>query len=218
MTKVVLIRHGRSTANAEGVLAGRAPGVALDAVGRDQATRLAELLSGVEVAAAFTSPIQRCRETAELAGYGDAEVVEALSECDYGAWTGSSLAELRGEDVWGDIQAAPSRVRFPGGESMQEMFTRTTTALRELAGRFSEGETVVVFSHGDPLKAILADAFGMALDDFQRLHIGPAGVSVVEYRGDRPLVLCMNAGGDLPALLGSVTSPAVGGGDVPGKA
>lgn len=218
MTKVVLIRHGRSTANAEGVLAGRTPGVALDDVGRAQAAGLASVLAGVNVAAAFTSPVQRCRETAELAGFADAETVDALSECDYGSWTGASLESLRGEDVWGDIQAAPSKVRFPGGESMLEMFTRTTSGVREIAGRFSDGETIVLFSHGDPIKAILADAFGMGLDDFQRLHVSPAGLSIVEYHGDRPLVVCVNAGGDLPAMLGSAASRAVGGGDVPGKA
>lgn len=218
MTRVVLIRHGRSTANAAGVLAGRAPGVALDDIGREQAAGLATILREAAVAAAFTSPVQRCVETAELAGFAGAEVVEALSECDYGAWTGSALEELRGEDVWGDIQAAPSKVRFPDGESMLEMFTRATSGVRDLAGRFREDETIVVFSHGDPIKAILADAFGMGLDDFQRLHVSPAGLSIVEYHGDRPLVVCVNAGGDLKAMLGAAASRAVGGGDVPGRA
>ncbi len=214
MTKVVLIRHGRSTANADGVLAGRAPGVPLDETGRAQAAGLARLLARVEIAAAFTSPVQRCRETAMLAGFGGAEVVEALSECDYGAWTGATLEALREEHVWGDIQAAPSRVTFPGGESMLEMFVRASGAVRELAGRHRDDETIVVFSHGDPIKAILADAFGMRLDDFQRLHVSPAGVSVVEYHGDRPLVVCVNAGGDLVSLLGARLTPTVGGGDV----
>lgn len=214
MTKVVLIRHGRSTANADGVLAGRAPGVALDEVGRAQAEALAAIFAGVPVAAAFTSPVQRCRETAELAGFPDATVVDGLSECDYGTWTGAKLEALRDEDVWGDIQVAPSRVTFPDGESMLEMFARTTAAVRDLAGRHAEHDTVVVFSHGDPIKAILADAFGMRLDDFQRLHVGPAGVSIIEYRGDRPLVVCVNAGGDLTKLLSAHNAPAVGGGDV----
>ncbi|SHJ55688.1 Histidine phosphatase superfamily (branch 1) [Tessaracoccus bendigoensis DSM 12906] len=214
MTKVVLIRHGRSTANADGVLAGRAPGVALDETGRAQATKLGRLLARAEIAAAFTSPVQRCRETATLAGFGAATVVEELSECDYGAWTGARLETLRGEHVWGDIQTAPSRVSFPGGESMQEMFARTSGAVRELAGRHADAETIVVFSHGDPIKAILADAFGMRLDDFQRLHVSPAGVSIVEYHGERPLVVCVNVVGDLASLLGSTIAPMVGGGDV----
>ena len=214
MTKVVLLRHGRSTANAEGILAGRAPGFALDETGRAQAARLGTLFDGVSVRAAFTSPVQRCRETAALAGFGSAEVVEALSECDYGTWTGAHLDSLRGEFLWGDIQVAPSKVRFPGGESMLEMFTRASTAVRELAARHADGDTIVVFSHGDPIKAVLADAFGMRLDDFQRLHVSPAGVSIIEFHRDRPLVVCVNAGGDLTGLLVAPTSHAVGGGDV----
>lgn len=214
MTKVVLIRHGRSTANAEGILAGRTPGVALDAVGREQARRLGALLRGVTVAAAYTSPMQRCRETARLAGFSAAEPVDDITECDYGAWTGASLAALHTEAVWGDIQAAPSRVSFPGGESMMEMFHRTTAKVRELAFAHGDDETLVVFSHGDPIKAVLADAFGMRLDDFQRIHVAPAGVSVIEYRGERPFVMCVNAGGDFTALLGAATGPVIGGGDI----
>lgn len=214
MTKVVLIRHGRSTANAQGILAGRAPGIALDEVGRAQALRLRAQLAGAAFAAAYTSPIQRCRETAELSGFPDALPIADITECDYGRWTGASLKDLHTEDVWGDIQAAPSRVAFPEGESMQEMFHRTTSTVRDLAARHADHETIVVFSHGDPIKAMLADAFGMRLDDFQRIHVNPAGVSIIEYRGERPFVACVNAGGDLTDLLTSSGGPVVGGGDV----
>ncbi|MBB1515652.1 MSMEG_4193 family putative phosphomutase [Tessaracoccus sp. MC1679] len=214
MTKVVLIRHARSTANADGVLAGRMPGVSLDDVGRGQARALGELLSEARIAAAYTSPIQRCRETAALAGFPDATILEGVSECDYGVWTGAKLAALKDEMLWADIQATPSAVSFPGGESMMEMFARTTEAVAELAERHPDTDTVVVFSHGDPIKAILAHAFGMQLDDFQRVHVGPAGVSVVEYLAQRPTVLCVNVGGSLAGLLATHAAPVVGGGDV----
>lgn len=214
MTKVVLIRHGRSTANAEGILAGRTPGIGLDDLGREQARRLGVLLQGVDIVAAYTSPIQRCLETARLAGFADAEPVDDITECDYGAWTGATLMALHAETVWGDIQAAPSRVTFPGGESMMEMFHRTSAKVRELAFAHGDDETLAVFSHGDPIKAVLADAFGMRLDDFQRIHVSPAGVSIIEYRGERPHVLCVNAGGDFTALLGVASGPAIGGGDI----
>ena len=137
-----------------------------------------------------------------------------MSECDYGVWTGAKLAALKDELLWADIQATPSAVSFPGGESMTEMFARTTGAVAELAERHPDTDTVVVFSHGDPIKAILAHAFGMQLDDFQRVHVGPAGVSVVEYLGQRPTVLCVNLGGSLAALLATHAAPVVGGGDV----
>lgn len=216
MTKVVLIRHGRSTANAAGVLAGRAPGVSLDDVGRSQAADIGALLADVPVAAAYTSPIQRCVETATLAGFPGAEVLDGVSECDYGEWTGAKLADLSSKEVWADVQARPSVVAFPGGESMQEMFWRVTAATADVAGRHAKDDVVVVFSHGDPIKAILAHAFGMGLDDFQRLHVQPAGISVVDYHGERPMVLCVNVGGDLRALLGGELRPSLGGGDVAG--
>lgn len=216
MTKVVLIRHGRSTANAAGVLAGRAPGVSLDDVGRAQAQKLGESLRDLGVVAAYTSPIQRCVETAALAGFPDAELLDGVSECDYGEWTGVKLDELSSREVWADVQARPSVVAFPGGESMVSMFRRTTGAIAELTSRHGKGDVVAVFSHGDPIKAILAHAFGMSLDDFQRLHVQPAGMSVIDYSGDRPLVLCVNIGGDLAQIVGAHTAPTIGGGDVAG--
>ncbi|SDZ19212.1 probable phosphomutase, MSMEG_4193 family [Tessaracoccus flavus] len=213
MTKVVLIRHGRSTANAAGVLAGRAA-VALDEFGRAQAEALREALSGVQVAAAYTSPIERCRETAALAGFPDAEVADGLSECDYGDWTGLKLDELMKEQVWTDIQARPTEVSFPGGETMTGMFDRVSAAIDELTGRHADDETIVAFSHGDPIKGILAHAFGMRRDDFQRIHVAPAGISAIDYRQPHPMVLCVNVGGALAAHLGVARGPVVGGGDV----
>lgn len=218
MTKVVLIRHGRSTANAAGVLAGRAPGVRLDEVGRAQAEDVGKALQGVRLAAAYTSPIERCVETAHLAGFADAEVVDGISECDYGEWTGAKLEDLSSQEVWADVQARPSVVAFPGGESMQEMFRRTTSAVAEVVQRHEKDDVVAVFSHGDPIKAILAHAFGMELDQFQRLHVHPAGISVVDYHQGAPLVLCVNVGGNLASLLGADAraTPTIGGGDVAG--
>lgn len=216
MTKVVLIRHGRSTANAAGVLAGRASGVALDDVGRAQAVALGEMLAGVRFAAVYTSPVQRCMETAALAGFPDAQLLEGVSECDYGEWTGAKLDALSSQEMWADVQAKPSTVAFPGGETMLEMFERTTAAVAGLAERHAKDDVVVVFSHGDPIKAILAHALAMDLDHFQRIHVHPAGVSVVDYQGERPLALCINAGGSLSAMLGGHSAPVIGGGDTAG--
>ena len=218
MSRVVLIRHGRSTANAEGVLAGRSPGVSLDARGREEAAEVGRLLDGVPIAAAYTSPIQRCVETATLAGFPDAEVVDGLTECDYGEWTGAKLKDLSSREVWADVQARPSVVAFPGGESMLGMFGRVTETTQELAARHGKDDLIVLFSHGDPIKAMLAHAFGMELDLFQRIIVNPAGISIVDYHERHPMVLCTNAGGDLRALLGAGTSatPAVGGGDAVG--
>lgn len=213
MTKVVLIRHGRSTANAEGILAGRAP-VALDEVGRAQAEALRDTLAGIPVAAAYTSPVHRCRETAELAGFPDAAVLHGVTECDYGEWTGRPLADLAQQQVWADIQATPTAVSFPGGETMVEMFERVEDAMADLAARHRDDEIILVFSHGDPIKAVVASAFGMSYDDFQRVHVAPAGISVIDYRQPYPMVLCVNVGAELRAHLAVNSGAVVGGGDI----
>lgn len=217
MTKLVLIRHGRSTANAAGVLAGRADGVELDDTGRDQARALAVLLDGVTVSAAYTSPILRCRQTAELAGLADAVVVDGLTECDYGDWTNRGLSGLAGEPLWAQIQRDPAGVRFPGGESMQGMQDRVVAAVEAILGQHGPDDVVAVVSHGDPIKSYLSHALGQRFNDFQRLNVAPASVSIVHHAdGQPPFVVCINAHSDVAASLRAPAAPVVGGGDTAG--
>lgn len=213
MTTVVLVRHGRSTANAEGVLAGRAEGVELDDVGREQAYRLGDLLAGASIAGAYRSPSLRCQQTATLLGQPDAEVLPGLDECDYGAWTNRKLMELGGEPLWSTIQTKPSEVTFPEGEAMLEMCARAVGAVEEIRQRHENG-VVVVVSHGDVIKSILSDALGQDFDDFQRLNVSPASISIIDYSHERPFVVCINANSDIGALLAAPAAPTVGGGDV----
>lgn len=201
-------------ANADGVLAGRAEGVALDDTGREQAKGLADALASLEIAAAYTSPVQRCRETAAAAGL-EPDVDPAFTECDYGEWTNRSLVELGVEPLWKEIQTTPSSVRFPGGESMAAMQQRVVAGIDALHQRHGADEVVVVFSHGDPIKAALAHLLGVPFDEFQRIHVAPASVSiaVTATEGSRPLVVCVN--GNAGSLRHVATSgPALGGGDV----
>lgn len=210
MATVILVRHGRSTANASGVLAGRTAGVALDATGRAQAQRVAQRLADVPLAAVVTSPLQRCRETARalLVGREDVPVpvVEPrLVETDYGQWQGRPLAELAKEELWATVQTRPSAMRFPGGETMAGMQARGVAAIREHDARVSashgDGAVWVAVSHGDLIASILADALGMHLDLFQRLDVMPASVSVVRHAGAYTRVLTTNSdGGDLSWL------------------
>lgn len=210
MTTLLLIRHGRSTANASGVLAGRTEGVELDETGRRQIERLATSLDSNQIVASYTSPIRRCRQTANLLGL-DAIVAPGLSECDYGEWTNKPLAELAELPLWRTVQTSPSQVQFPGGESMLQMQQRSVSAIREIVAAH-QGQLVAVVSHGDPIKAILADALGMPFDRFQRIHVQPASVSAISYHGDSPVVWAMNAR-EFPGH--SVPNPTVGGGDSP---
>lgn len=210
MATVILVRHGRTTANASGVLAGRTPGVRLDEVGTSQAARTGERLAVVPLVAAVTSPLERCRQTTKAIVSAQAEELKpvserGLTEADYGDWQGRPLKELAKEKLWSTVQSQPSAVTFPGGESMVEMQSRAVSAVRRRDAAFEAehgpGAVWVAVSHGDLIKSILADALGMHLDHFQRLNVDPASVSIIRYTAARPYVLATNThSGDLSWL------------------
>jgi probable phosphomutase (TIGR03848 family) len=224
MATVLLVRHGRTTANATGVLAGRTPGVRLDDIGRTQAAATGERLAAIPLAGVVSSPLERCRETSEfiLARQPtplELDLEDDITECDYGQWQGRGLKDLSHEKLWSTVQSNPSAVVFPGGESMAGMQARSVNLIRAHDAAFEElngpGAVWVAVSHGDIIKSILADALGMHLDLFQRINVGPASVSIVRYGAGRPTVYATNTdGGDLSWLAGSapVTDAAVGGG------
>lgn len=211
---LLLVRHGRTAANASGVLAGRTPGVGLDDSGAAQVAALGQRLAGVPLAAVVASPLERTVATARalLAVGGTArrprpELVEEprLLECDYGDWTGRGLRELAKEPHWKVVQGHPSAAQFPGGESLRAVQARAVAAVREhdaaVAAAHGEDAVWVAVSHGDVIKAVLADALGQHLDTFQRIVVDPASVSVVRYTPLRPFVVRTNdTGGDLSSL------------------
>ncbi|HSP76566.1 MAG TPA: histidine phosphatase family protein [Cryobacterium sp.] len=224
MATVILVRHGRTTANATGMLAGRTPGVRLDQLGQDQAARTGTRLAVVPLVGVVSSPLERCRQTSQhildrQAGSLVTPVEEGITECDYGEWQGRALGELAKEQLWSTVQTQPSAVTFPGGESMATMQARSVAAIRRHDAAFEAehgpGAVWVAVSHGDIIKSVLADALGMHLDLFQRLEVGPASVSIVRYGPSRPSVHAINTdAGDL-AWLGAGAPPAdapVGGG------
>jgi probable phosphomutase (TIGR03848 family) len=228
MPTMLLIRHGRSTANTAGVLAGRAPGVDLDDVGREQVSGAGRRLASVPLAAVVSSPLERCRQTAAAVIAQQPVAADAglltdddLTECDYGQWQGRGLAELASEPLWAVVQQQPSAAVFPDGESLAAMQARAVAAVRrhdDEVSRAHGGDAVwAAVSHGDVIKAVLADALGMHLDLFQRLDVHPASISVIRYGQPRPQVLGVNTTeGDLSWLRGG-TPPAaqVGGGAGP---
>jgi probable phosphomutase (TIGR03848 family) len=210
MATVILVRHGRTTANVSGVLAGRAAGVSLDDLGRTQATATGERLATVPLVAVVSSPLDRCKQTAAaIAGAQQGQPArvtdKGLTECDYGEWQGRALKTLAKEPLWKTVQTQPSAAVFPGGESMTAMQARAVAAVRRRDAALEEehgpGAVWVAVSHGDVIKSILADALGMHLDLFQRLHVDPASVSIVRYTATRPFVLASNThAGDLAWL------------------
>lgn len=224
MATVLLVRHGRTTANATGVLAGRTPGVLLDDTGHAQAARTAERIAAVPLVAVVTSPLERCRQTAQAVldrqdPVPPTRVDDRVTECDYGSWQNRSLAGLATEPLWATVQTQPSAAVFPGGESLRAMQARAVAAVREhdaaVEAEHGPGAVFAVVTHGDIVKALLADALGMHLDLFQRIGAGPASVSVVRYGPTRPDVVATNTdAGDLSWLRGAapVGDAPVGGG------
>jgi probable phosphomutase (TIGR03848 family) len=205
MTTVLLVRHGVTEANRGGVLAGWTPGVHLADAGREQAAALAARLAPVPVAAIVTSPLDRCQETAAALAK-DREVTVAaddrLGECRYGDWTGQELKKLAKDPLWKVVQAHPSAATFPGGESLRDTQARAVAAVREVNERLGPDATWIAVSHGDVIKALLADALGMHLDLFQRIQVDPCSLSVVRYTTLRPFVVRMNdVGGGVDDLL-----------------
>ena len=212
MSTVILLRHGRSTANGRGVLAGRTPKVALDDTGRDQAGQLVRRLRDVPLAEVVASPMLRCKQTVAplVTERGRPRRTESrLSEVDYGDWTGREIKTLVKEPLWRVVQSHPSAAVFPGGEGLAAMQARAVAAVREHDARINEayGEHAVwlLCSHGDVIKALLADALGQHLDAFQRIVVDPASLSVIRYTETRPFVLRTNDHGD---DFGGIVPPA----------
>lgn len=222
----LLIRHGRTSSNANGTLAGWTEGVGLDEVGRRQAAGLAQRLRGLPIRALVSSPLQRCLETARIVVDGLSElpvrIDERLGECRYGAWTGGSLKELSKEPLWRTVQDQPSAARFPDGEmfmgeSIAQMQARGLQAVRDIDAAVNDehgpGAIWALVSHGDVIKSILCDAAGAHLDHFQRIVVGPASLSVVTYTDRRPYLVRLNGEGtDLSTLLPPQDDAPVGGG------
>ncbi|CAM5610835.1 histidine phosphatase family protein [Streptomyces atroolivaceus] len=208
MPTLILVRHGRSTANTSGVLAGRTPGVALDERGAEQAAALPGRLSALTLAAAVSSPLQRCRQTLQplLDARPDLPLhtEDRISECDYGDWSGRKLAELADEPLMKVVQQHPSAAAFPGGESMRTMQARAVDAVRDWNARVEaehgEDATYLMCSHGDIIKSLVADALGMHLDLFQRVQADPCSVTAIRYTRLRPFLLRLGDTGDFASL------------------
>jgi probable phosphomutase (TIGR03848 family) len=218
VTLVLVVRHGL-TASTGKALTGWLPGIDLDDRGRAQAAALGQRLAEVHLDAIISSPLERCQQTAAaIAAARNGQPVFApgsppdplavqtdqrLGECRYGDWTGQPLRKLARDPLWRVVQAHPSAVRFPGpdGESMLEMQQRAVGAIRDWNARLGQHATYLVCSHGDVIKAILADGLGMHMDMYQRIQVDPCSLSVIRYTPLRPFVLRMNDTGGSTAGL-----------------
>jgi probable phosphomutase (TIGR03848 family) len=221
VTTVVLVRHGLTHLTGP-VLAGWTPGLHLDERGRKQADAVAARLRPLHFDALVSSPLDRCLDTAGAIAVDREEAVQVddrLGECRYGDWTGRPLAELAKDPLWKVVQQHPSAVVFPGpdGEPLRETQNRAVAAVRDWNERLGPDATWLACSHGDVIKAIVADAMGLHLDQFQRITIDPCSVTVIRYTETRPFVVRVNDTGGgvsdlLPSLASTDSDAAVGGG------
>ncbi|MCX4833601.1 MULTISPECIES: histidine phosphatase family protein [unclassified Streptomyces] len=228
MPTLILVRHGRSTANTAGVLAGWTPGVALDERGAAQAARLPERLADLPLAEIVASPLQRCRETVAPLLAARPELTlrteDRIGECDYGDWSGRKLAELSDEPLMQVVQQHPTAAAFPGGESMRQMQHRAAEAVREWNARVErehgEDAAYVMCSHGDIIKSLVADAIGLHLDLFQRISVEPCSITAIRYTRLRPFLVRLGDTGDFASLApreepGEPDAPVGGGAGAP---
>ncbi|MER6917395.1 histidine phosphatase family protein [Streptomyces sp. NPDC000594] len=215
MATLILVRHGRSTANTSGILAGWTPGVHLDPRGAEQAAELPRRLSAIPIAAVVSSPLERCVQT--LRPLLDARPAlelrtdDRIGECHYGDWSGRKLKELAGEPLMEVVQQHPSAATFPGGESLRAMQARAVDAVHDWNERVrtEHGEDAVYLmcSHGDIIKSLVADALGLHLDLFQRIHVEPCSVTAIRYTRTRPFLLRLGDTGGLTDLAPHGSGP-----------
>ena len=206
MTTVVLVRHGLTKMTGP-LLAGWTPGLHLDERGEKQAAAVAERLAPVRFDALVSSPLDRCLDTAQAIAGGrglEVQVEDRLGECRYGDWTGKALKDLAKEPMWKVVQQHPSAAVFPGpdGEPLRETQNRAVAAVRDWNARLGPDATWLACSHGDVIKAVVADALGLHLDQFQRILVDPCSVTVIRYTETRPFVVRVNdTGGSVADLL-----------------
>jgi len=204
-TVVILVRHGHTPTTGK-ILPGRAKGLHLSDLGKEQAEKVASHLSSLNsISAVYSSPMERTFETAKPIAKAFGKSVlkhQGLIEADFGKWTGRKLSELRKLKDWEKVQKNPSLFRFPDGESFMEMQSRMVTTVTNICENH-RGEIIVAVSHADTIKAFLTAALGTPLDLFQRLHISPCSVSPVIFGTQSPFVLAVNStGSDISSLIG----------------
>ena len=199
-TYLLLIRHGENDWVGTNRLAGRTNGVHLNDKGRDQSAWLAEQLAKQPISAIYSSPLERCLQTAEpvAAALGHQVIAEPdVVEVDYGEWQGGDLRELSKKPEWHSVQHFPSGFRFPGGETLHQVQSRAVWAVERIV-QAHPNQLVAIFSHGEVIRTTLAHYMGTPLDLFQRIIINTASISALAFHNGRPMVLFTNYMAELP--------------------
>jgi probable phosphoglycerate mutase len=194
MAQLLLIRHGENDYTRTGKLAGWTPGVSLNEAGRKQAQALAEKLKAAPIAAIYSSPLERARETAAPLAEAkklEVRIVEGLGEVQYGQWQGKSLKRLARTKLWRTVQGLPSAMQFPEGETFRSVQSRAVNAIEALVQAHPK-DLVAVFSHGDVIKLVVAHYLGLPLDLFQRIMIATASTTILRLGHGQPALVKLN--------------------------
>ena len=187
-TVLILVRHGRTPANAAGLLQGRLD-QDLDEMGRLQATAVAAYVQRwCDVDAVVSSPLKRAQQTAAAFGLA-VETDDRWLELSYGEYEGTPHTDVPSE-VWQRWRDDP-HFTPTGGESLATLDQRVRSACEDLAGR-AAGENVVVVSHVSPMKSAVAWALGVGVDISFNCHLDQAAVCRIAFRGDRPILQTFN--------------------------
>lgn len=194
MTTFIFLRHAISQANEEGILAGRLPGINLSQKGNRQANEISKYLQALKIDRVISSPLERCLQTidpflsnAHLKVHKD----EAFIEMDYGNWSGQKLSSLSKNKDWKVVQKKPSTFKFPKGESFAAAQRRVEKGMASLAKSHPK-KTLLVVSHGDIIKMVAAKTLNLSLDDFQRIVIDPASISILSWKDKQRTVITLN--------------------------
>jgi probable phosphomutase (TIGR03848 family) len=201
MPLLLLIRHGENEYVKTGKLAGRLPGVHLNERGQKQARALGEALKDVPIKAVYSSPLERAMETAgPIVKTRRLKIISEpdLMDIDFGKWQGRSWKVLRLTKAWKIVQSAPSRFRFPEGESFPEAQLRIVNVLERIVHKHQQHDVIAVVFHADPIKLVISHFLGLPLDHFQRLgcetgslsllSVGESGAGLVKLNQHPPFV------------------------------
>lgn len=199
---LLLVRHGLTPITGKR-LTGWLPGYHLSDVGREQATKVAERLAGAPVAAVYSSPLERCYETAQPIARSHklrVRTIQDLGEIKYGDWQGKTFGVIYKTKAWQELNNRRADFRFPNGESVREAQTRGIGAVESLLERH-RGQTVVAVSHADMIRLIIAGYLGLSLDLYSRMVIEPGSVSALLIGYQVPRLLLLNDSGGLEGFL-----------------
>jgi probable phosphoglycerate mutase len=212
MPQLYLLRHAQSEANESGILAGPDNSVNLSDKGKNQSLKVSKHLKSLLFKEIYCSPISRCIQTIEpfLGSRKDISVIrdERIKEMNYGSWNGKALQDLSKKRDWQKIQEAPSKFTFPDGESFNQLRKRVSSFLTDIEGK--DGPILIV-SHGDVIKMILACTLGLPTDKFQKFVVAPASISIINYDYGNRSVISLNQRIDRYSIKNRFSSFLLGG-------